>query len=214
MIDVFILTLLIIYIAVAIIVVRRIKKRALKYIIAAIFIAPVLPSIYQIVSFKITCLSLESENIYASVNNVDSVIFLGGVNTKWVHYLAKTGGYSVVEYPQKHGKKITYEQNYQSKYGVRRRESETSDSLYQIEKVVTRLEGGITETNFVASEVQSGKILGKKTFLSLRSSGLSRYLNWKLRNNINGGDYMCPNVSSLGEMFDFFTKKILISKDA
>lgn len=206
--------LIAVYVATAIYVVRRRKKLVSKLSVAVLFLLPMLPTLYKQVVFRAACVFATTEEVFEPAFNVDSVIFKGSFNTEWVHYLAETGGYSVVEYARRFGSRVEYEQNYwnPSLISVRRRSSDTSTSRYQIERVLSRRHGFILENKLVASDLQSGRILGQKTILFLSAGGLSRYLHWKLENNMDAGGYTCPRITSTGKLLDFFPTKVLVAK--
>ncbi len=203
--------MLLIYIAIAVAIINKIKSRIIKIIIAILFILPSIPTIQKHIIFREYCENIVHEKVFNTAYDVNSVIFEGSVNVRWMSYLAKTGGYSYVENRRRVGKKVFYSQYYKTGRGVRKRTSDTSNSLYQIENVRTMMDYSIVESKFVASNISTGEILGENKFLTLVPGALSRFIYLVLGVNVSG-NYTCPKINSTVDMLDFFPEKVLIAK--
>lgn len=161
-----------------------------------------------------TCATLEDTHIYDRVTDVDGVLFSTnlGLDSRWIHWLVEQGGYQYAEYKTGQG----FQRSYWAGPGIgvgadiRGTSLSVSNARYEIERRVTTLTSSILRNDFIAKDRLTGKELGRKTLLFMSAGPLSRYLYWKLANNMDGGGYVCPSVKTDDELLRFFPEQVLL----
>lgn len=212
MIDTTLWILIFLYVIVAGIIVARQRGRSAKIILAFLFSVPAMPFIYRNVIFQIDCQQMVEEQVLDRRSNVDGLLvsYNWGIDTQWVNWLVEKGGYAYAEY--KSGNE--FERNYWHVNGpfvsVSRTSVPTSTARYEIQVIKSQPQSFIVKNEFVAIDRTTNKILGRKVLLFMQAGWISRYLNWKITNDMDRGGLTCPRISSLDDLLGFFPTKVLV----
>ncbi len=214
MIETILWTLLLGYLVVACIFIYRARTLAGKWIFAVLFFAPVAPWAVGHIVFWKSCAALPDDQVFERVTDVDGVLFSSnlGLDSGWIHWLVEKGGYQYAEYRAGKG----YERSYWAGPGIgigtdiRRTPQSVSNTRYEIERRVSTMTSSILRNDFVAKDRLTGKELGRKTLFFMSAGPLSRYLYWKLANNMDGGGYVCPSAKTNDDLLRFFPERVLV----
>lgn len=214
MIETILWALLLGYLMVACIFIYRARTLAGKWIFAVLFFAPVTPWTMGHIVFWKSCAALPDDQVFERVTDVDGVLFSSnlGLDSGWIQWLVEKGGYQYAEYRAGKGYKRSYWAGPGIGIGadIRRTPQSVSNTRYEIERRVSTMTSSILRNDFVAKDRLTGKELGRKTLFFMSAGPLSRYLYWKLANNMDGGGYVCPSAKTNDDLLRFFPERVLI----
>lgn len=210
MIDAVLWAFVLAYLLTAIFVVRRMHSRANKVIALVLFFLPAMPLTYRQVLFRIDCLSMTEETVVDRRQNVDGVLisYNWGMDTEWVYWLVQNGGYKFAEY--KTGNE--FERNYwDARFrDTRRMSSSNSAAQYEIKVLKSTPRNFTVKNELVAIDRKTNQVLGRKVVLFLQAGWISRFLNWKLTNDMDRGGQTCPRIHSTDDLLRFFPSNVLL----
>lgn len=210
MVDNLIWGFIFIYLVIGFFLTKRLKGRTAKAIAVIVFLLPMTPLLYKHIFFRINCYRVVEEQVFDPRSSVNGLLisYNWGMDTRWVSWLVDSGGYQFAEY--KTGNE--FERKYWNNEFrmLRRMSSPTTSAKYEIKILQSSIGSEIVKNELIAIDRETNRILGRKVVLFLQAGWISRYLNWKLTNDMDRGGISCPRIGSIGDLLQFFPSKVLI----
>ena len=209
MIDSLLWVFILAYLLTAFVVVKRLRGRTPRAVALILFLLPTTPLLYKHALFRIDCQSMAEEQVLDRRSNVDGVLisYNWGMDTQWVYWLVQNGGYTFAEY--KTGNE--FERNYWDTKlrDTRRMSSPSPAAQYEIKVLKSQPRDFIIKNEFVAVDRMTNQVLGRKVVLFMQAGWISRFLNWKLTNDMDRGGLTCPTIRTTDDLLRFFPTNVL-----
>lgn len=210
MIDSVLYIAILIYLAFVFTLVKRLKGNGARAIVLLLLIWPAIPFFYKNIVFRIDCQRMVEETVSERKTNIDGVLvsYNLGMDADWMYWLVNNGGYNYADI--KSGKEFDHTY-WSSDFKVTQQTtSPKTAARYEIKILKSMPRPFLIKNEFIAVDRTTNKELGKKVVLFMQAGSISRFLNWKMTNDMDRGGLTCPTIRSTNDLLGFFPRNVLI----